>query len=94
MRVEAHAKQTCVYCARAYCPLAREESRRDSGLIAAPDLDADEDDDDERKAEKEAPDARGVPRVGCSSPLKCKQQADDGAYEEDGAQDINLLNLL
>lgn len=72
----------------------RKESRRDSSIITAPDLDADEDNDDEPEAEEEAPDARGVPRVGCSSPLKCKQQADDGANEEDGAQDIDLLDLL
>lgn len=94
MRVEAHAKQTCVYRACAYCPLVRKESRRDSSIITAPDLDADEDNDDEPEAEEEAPDARGVPRVGCSSPLKCKQQTDDGANEEDGAQDIDLLDLL
>lgn len=72
----------------------RKESRRDSSIITAPDLDADEDNDDEPEAEEEAPDAGGVPRVGCSSPLKCKQQTDDGANEEDGAQDIDLLDLL
>lgn len=54
----------------------------------------DECNDEKSKAKEKAPDSGGFPWMDCTSPLKSKQQADDGTNEEDGAQNIDLLNFL
>ncbi len=94
MRVEPHSEEHGENGACASRALFEKDARWDSRSVAAVELHEDEDCDYQTETEEAAPDSRVVPGVDAATPLEGEEEADDGADEEEGTEEVDLADFL
>lgn len=62
--------------------------------VTFPNLDTSEGDDEQPEPKKTTPDFRIGPGICGAAPLEGKKEADDGADEEEGSDQVDLTNLF
>lgn len=93
-RVQRHRQESREQRTRANRPLFAQDPRRHGRALFEQDLDAAKDGDEQSEAQKASPDFAVGPGMHRATPLQRQQQRYDRRDEEEGAQDIDLLDLL
>ena len=74
--------------------LTLHQPRHDHGALSVEELPRGEGDSDQEKADEQADDLAGVPRVSLSTVLQGQDVADDTAHDQCGADRVHLKQLL
>lgn len=92
--VQAHGEEGGEKRAHEHGSLPQHDPRRQRREVALPQLDAGEHQDQQPEAQQTSPDLGVGPGVDRATPLEGEEEADDGADEEEGADEVDLADLL
>jgi hypothetical protein len=94
LRVQSHGEETRVERRNQYCTVLDQNTWWQSSSVSQLDLERNEDADQKSETEKTSPNLAVAPRICGTSPLQSKQKTDDGTDQEEGTQEIDLLDLF